>query len=57
MCAHSFVYVLCECRISKATLNEYSEKVEAIASKLINHEVCIYKLMHPWEVLKCEKDL
>ncbi|XP_027919487.1 uncharacterized protein LOC114178018 isoform X1 [Vigna unguiculata] len=25
-------------RISKATLNEYSEKVEAIASKLINHE-------------------
>ncbi|KAH1211562.1 hypothetical protein GmHk_14G039977 [Glycine max] len=28
-------------RISKAMLNDYSEKIEAIASKLVNHVVCI----------------
>ncbi|XP_017410359.1 uncharacterized protein LOC108322696 isoform X1 [Vigna angularis] len=35
-------------RISKATLIEYSEKVEAIASKLVNHVVCICELIFFW---------
>ena len=41
---HSFVCInalLWLCRISKAMLNDYSEKIEAIASKLVNHVVCI----------------
>nr|ACU19882.1 unknown [Glycine max] len=44
-------------RISKAVLNDYSEKIEAIASKLVNRVVCIYELIYPGEMFKCKKEL
>ncbi|KAF7806706.1 Vesicle transport protein USE1 [Senna tora] len=38
-------------RISKAMLNDYSEKIEAIASKLVYPSVCIYNLTFLWIVI------